>query len=157
MRREETPFHSSCKYFHFVLSFRVEIHNQRLLPPLTANDPTSATNPEHKSAVANNTTSVHRVVSGRSSSVLSSTPEKPNLITRTTSATPPHPGKPICGILSPGSRQSAATTTAEATVTNKTLELRLAPCGDSIPVCWVPIFIEPPIRAPAGNSHRDAP
>src|SRR5882762_8392956 len=93
MRREETPFHSSCKYFHFVFSFRVEIHNQRLLPPLTANDPTSATNPEHKSAVANNTTSVHRVVSGRSSSVLSSTPEKPNLITRTTSATPPHPGK----------------------------------------------------------------
>src|SRR6266480_7781012 len=65
------------------------MHTQQLLAPLTANQPTSATNPEQRSAVANKTTSVTRVVSGRFNSVLRSTPERANDITITTNATRP--------------------------------------------------------------------
>src|SRR5882724_5655580 len=85
------PSHFSRGYFHFVFSFRSEIYDQLPLAPLTANHTTTATNPEHRSAAANNTTNVRRVASDRFSSVVTSTPEKPKTIT--TSATRLAPGK----------------------------------------------------------------
>src|SRR5712692_4355652 len=157
MSNETLPFHFSPRYFHFVFSFHSEIYNQRPLAPLTANHPTSATNPEHRSAVANNTTSVRRSVSGRSSSVLTSTPEKPNTITITTSATRPAPGKTICDIRVPGRRESAVAATIAATVTNNTLGKTFAPCTESIPLCCAMFSTGPPIRTPARNSRRDTP
>jgi hypothetical protein len=144
MRREATPFHSSRKYFHFAFSFRVEIHNQQLLAPLTVNHATSATKPEHKSAVANNTINVRRNVSGRFNSVLTSTPEKPTAMTRTTSATRHAPGKLVCDIPTPGTRQIAAATTIAAAMTDRTLESRLAPFKDSIKFFFLAFSMHPP-------------
>jgi hypothetical protein len=144
VRREATPSHSSRKYFHFVFSFRVEIHNQQLLAPLTANHPTSATKPEYKSAVANNTINGRRNVSGRFNIVLTSTPEKPTVMMRTSSPTWHAPGKLVCDIPTPGTRQSAAATTIAAAMTDKTLESRLAPCRDSIEFSCLAFSMQPP-------------
>jgi hypothetical protein len=144
VRREATPFHSSPKYSHFVFSFRVEIHNQQLLAPLTANHPTNATKPEHKSAVANNTINVRRNVSGRFNSVLTSTPEKPTVMTRTTSATRHAPGELVCDIPTPGTRQSAAATIIAAAMTDRTLESRLAAFRDSIKFRFLAFSMQPP-------------
>src|SRR6266446_4285469 len=127
MRHEAPPSHCSCKWSHFDFSFRVEIQNHRLLAPLTANQPTSATNPEHKSAAANKTSAVRRNVSGRLSSVLTSTPEKPNAIMRTTSATRASSGKLIWDISTTGRRLNAHAATIAAAATNKTLQSRLTP------------------------------
>src|SRR5260370_5950125 len=129
---EAPPFDSSPESFHFVFSFLAEIHNQKLLAPLTANQPTSATNPEHSSAVANNTKSARRIVSGRFNSALTSTPEKPNTMTIATSAMRLAPGKTISDVPNPGRRQSAATATTAATPTNTTLENSLARRTESI-------------------------
>src|SRR6266852_4353346 len=144
MRHDAPPSHCSCKWSHFDFSFRVEIQNHRLLAPPTANQPTSTTNPEHKSAVANNTAAVRFSVPGRFNNVLTSTLEKPNAVTRTTSATRTSSGKLVCDIRTTGRRLNAPAATIAAAATNKTLQSGLAPCRDSIPAGCVLFSMEPP-------------
>src|SRR6202795_4685400 len=152
MSYETPPFHFSPGYFHFVFSFRSEIYNQRPLDPLTANHTTSATNPEPRSAAANNTTNVHRVVSGRFSSVVTSTPEKPKTIPA--SATRSAPGKTIRDIPMPGRRERPAPPRIAAIVTNNPHEKARVSCTESIPL-WCFLFsIELPRRTPACNPRH---
>src|SRR6266576_262665 len=110
------------------------MHTQQLLAPLTANQPTSATNPEQRSAVANKTTSVTRVVSGKFNSVLRSTPAKANDITITTNATRSGAGKTVCGAPSAGRRLTAAAATIAATQQRTRTKKRPAPLGETIPL-----------------------
>src|SRR6202795_4814568 len=147
MSYETPPFHFSPGYFHFVFSFRSEIYDLPPLAPLMANHTTSATNPEHRSAAANNTTNVRRVASGRFSRVVTSTPEKPK--TMTASATRSAPGKTIGDIPMPGRRERPAPERTAAIVTNNPHEKTLVSCIESIPLCCFLFFIELSRRTPA--------
>src|SRR6266550_6975549 len=133
------------------------IHTELLLAPLTANQPTSATNPEQRSAVANKTTSVTRVVSGTFNSVLRSAPEKANDITITTNATRPDAGQTVWGAPSPGRRLTAAAATNAATATKKPQEKRLVQLGEFIPLRCAELSIRPSISTRSRNFRRDIP
>src|SRR5882762_9415229 len=147
MRRRHSTFlpDTFILYFPFALRF----YDQPPFAPLTANHTTSATNPEQRSADANNTTNVRRVASDRFSSVVTSTPEKPK--TMTASATRSAPGKTMRHVPMPGRRERPAPARIAAIVTNNPHEKPLVSCTEPIPL-WCFLFsIGLPTRTPACN------